>query len=144
MRSTFVTLIPLLAALLAPVGVRAASVEPKAKVLVRERPTATARVVDRVGPGRKLELIERSADGKWSHVDTGKADGWVPSGQLSGAVKGRKATSEADEEDEEAAKPLAKRRNVRPEAWVSKSRYHDGEDSKLTVSTVKAELYGRP
>jgi SH3-like domain-containing protein len=142
-----VRLLPLFVALLAPVGGRAATVEAKAKVLVRERPAPNARVVDRVGPGKKLTLIERSADGKWAQVDTGRVEGWVPSGQLKGAVKGRKATAEADEEpaeDEESAKPLAKRRNVRPEAWVSKSRYHDGEDSKLTVSAVKAELYGRP
>ncbi|HEY7955266.1 MAG TPA: hypothetical protein VII38_08225, partial [Polyangia bacterium] len=50
----------------------------------------------------------------------------------------------ADDQADEPVRPLAKPRHVRPEAWVSKSRYHDGEDNKLTVSATKAELYGRP
>src|SRR6476659_5982436 len=128
----------------------AATVEPKVNLLVREKPTTSARIVDRVPAGRKLQLLGRAADGVWAHVDSPKQDGWVPSEQLKGLVKARKANVSPDdeepaaEEDEEAAKPLAKRRNVRPEAWVSKSRYHDGEDSKLTVSADKAEIHGRP
>jgi uncharacterized protein YgiM (DUF1202 family) len=127
---------------------RAATVEPRVNLLVRERPSQAARIVDRVPAGKKLMLLGRTADGLWAHVDTTKHDGWVPSEQLKGMVKARKATSadeeEAAPEDEEAAKPLAKRRSVRPEAWVSKSRYHDGEDTKLTVSVNRASIYGRP
>jgi hypothetical protein len=40
--------------------------------------------------------------------------------------------------------PLAKRRPVRAETWVSKSRYHDGGDQKVTVTAPRAELFGRP
>src|SRR6185436_2575038 len=49
-----------------------------------------------------------------------------------------------DAEEEVVQRPLAKRKGVRAEAWVSSSRYHDGENNKLTVSATKAELYGRP
>jgi SH3-like domain-containing protein len=128
----------------------AATVEPKVQLLVREKPSSTARIVDRVPPGKKLPLLGRSGDGAWTHVQTGKKDGWVPSAQLRGNVKARKATvseEEGDEvadEEESPRKPLAKRRSVRPEAWVSSSRYHDGEDNKLTISATKAELFGRP
>jgi uncharacterized protein YgiM (DUF1202 family) len=128
---------------------RAATVEPRVNLLVRERPSQSARIVDRVPAGKKLMLVGRTADGLWAHVDTTTHNGWVPSEQLKGMVKARKASASADEEeaapeDEEAAKPLAKRRNVRPEAWVSKSRYHDGEDTRLTVSVNRASIYGRP
>ena len=40
--------------------------------------------------------------------------------------------------------PLAARRPVRPETWVSRSRFHDGGDLKLTVSATRADLFGRP
>jgi len=50
------------------------------------------------------------------------------------------ATAEARQPDA----PLAARRQVRPETWVSRSRFHDGGDLKLTVSAVRADLYGRP
>jgi uncharacterized protein YgiM (DUF1202 family) len=129
---------------------RAATVEPKVQLLVRERPSTSARIVDRVPPGRKLPLVGRTADGVWAHVQAPRSDGWVPSEQLRGMVKARKQAVESDEDDqvadeeEEVRKPLAKRRNVRPEAWVSASRYHDGESNKLTVSSEKAEIYGRP
>src|SRR5262249_39669382 len=115
----------------------AASVEPKVQLLVGERPSSSARIVDRVPAGQKLRLLGRSGDGMWAHVLAPKHDGWVPSEQLKGNVRARKAVIEegdqADQE-EETVRPLAKRRNVRPEAWVSKSRYHDGEDNKLTIS----------
>lgn len=136
-----------LAAIAAPA--HATTVEPKVQLIVRERPSNSARIVDRVPAGTKLPLLGRSTDGTWTRVQTEKRDGWVPTAQLKGGlVKGRKANLDDEEdppaEDEEPARPLAKRRNVRPEAWVSKSRYHDGEDSKLIVSAVKAEMYGRP
>jgi uncharacterized protein YgiM (DUF1202 family) len=128
---------------------RATTVEPRVNLLVRERPSTSARIVDRVPAGKKLILMGRTADGVWAHVDTTKKDGWVPSEQLKGMVKARKANVDegdeaAPEEEEETSKPMAKRRNVRPEAWVSKSRYHDGEDTKLTVSVNRASIYGRP
>jgi len=143
----WLSLLTLLAALAVCGQARAGIVEPKVNVMVREKPTTASRIVDRIATGKKLQLLGRSADGRWTHVQTPKADGWVPTGQLKGGqVKGRKVQADPDDEpaEEEEAKPLAKRRNVRPEAWVSKSRYHDGEDSKLTVSTVKADLFGRP
>jgi SH3-like domain-containing protein len=123
----------------------ATTVEPKVKVLVRERPTTAARIVDRVPAGKRMPLLGKNADGSWSHVDTGRHEGWVPSAQL----KGRGAASpvrhvEDGGEEEVVGRPLAKRRGVRAEAWVSNSRYHDGENNKLTVLSTKAELYGRP
>jgi hypothetical protein len=124
----------------------AATVETRVKLLVRERPSASARITDRLGAGVKLQVLGRSGDGEWTHVKGGPRgrDGWVPTDQLSGKVKGRRTVETDEGEDEEVQRPLAKRRSVRPEAWVSKSRYHDGEDTKLVVSAVKAELYGRP
>ena len=125
---------------------QAATVQPKVQLLMRERPSSSARIVDRIPAGKKLKLLGRSADGGWAHVADGRHDGWVPSEQLRGNVRARKATVDesADDQSDEPARPLAKPRHVRPEAWVSKSRYHDGEDNKLTVSATKAELYGRP
>jgi hypothetical protein len=121
----------------------ATTVEPRVKVLVRERPTTAARIVDRVPAGKRMPLLGKNADGSWSHVDTGRHEGWVPSAQL----KGRAAASplrHGEDEGEEEVVPLAKRRGVRAEAWVSNSRYHDGENNKLTVSSTRAELFGRP
>src|SRR5688572_1844073 len=121
MRPTWITLVPLVAVVAMAAPARAAVVEPKVNVMIRERPTTSSRIVDRVGAGKKLQLLGRSADGGWSHVQTPKVDGWVPTGQLKGQVKGRKAQADAEEEpaEEESEKPLAKRRSVRPEAWVS-------------------------
>jgi len=148
MSAKWMALLSLVALTALELPARAATVEPRVNLLVRERPTQAARIVDRVPAGKKLMLLGRTADGVWAHVDTTRHDGWVPSAQLKGMVKARKAVSADDEEvapdDEESAKPLAKRRNVRPEAWVSKSRYHDGEDTKLTVSVNRASIYGRP
>lgn len=129
------------------VPARAATVEPKVKLLMRERPSSNARIVNRIPAGKKLKLLGRSEDGGWAHVADGRHDGWVPSEQLRGNVRARKATTDESADDDasdEPVRPLAKPRHVRPEAWVSKSRYHDGEDNKLTVSATKAELYGRP
>ena len=149
MRTVTMALLSLVALTALEPSARATSVEPKVQLLVRERPSSSARIVDRVPAGRKLQLLGRTADGVWAHVQAPKKDGWVPSEQLKGNVKARKAQPTGDDEGEEVAeeevrKPLAKRRNVRPEAWVSSSRYHDGEDNKLTISATKAELYGRP
>jgi uncharacterized protein YgiM (DUF1202 family) len=124
----------------------AATVEPKVRVLVRERPSTSARIVDRVPAGKRMPLLGKNADGSWAHVDTGRHDGWVPSAQLRGS-KGLAVPvrhSEEDDEEEVVQRPLVKERGVRAEAWVSNSRYHDGENNQLTVSSAKAELYGRP
>src|SRR5581483_10850121 len=140
MRTTSIALLSLVALGMAEGPSRAATVEPKVQLLVRERPSTSARIVDRVPAGRKLPLVGRTADGMWAHVQAPRSDGWVPSEQLRGMVKARKQAVESDEDDqvaddeEEVRKPLAKRRNVRPEAWVSASRYHDGESNKLTIS----------
>ncbi|HZS37814.1 MAG TPA: SH3 domain-containing protein [Polyangia bacterium] len=141
MRATALTFV--LALLVAVPSARGAQVEPRVKLLVRDRPSASARIVDRIPPGRKLPLLGRTADGAWAHVQGTRRDGWVPSGQLKGKIA-RNADDEADAGDEEERKPLASKKGVRPEAWVSSSRYHDGEDNKMTVAANKAELYGRP
>jgi uncharacterized protein YgiM (DUF1202 family)/opacity protein-like surface antigen len=125
----------------------ATTVEPKVRVLVRERPTLSSRIVDRVAPGHKMPLLGHNPDGSWAHVETGKRDGWVPTSQLKGkAIRTRSVDPDDGEEEVVAAprKSLAPKKGVRPEAWVSSSRYHDGENNKLTVSATKAELFGRP
>jgi uncharacterized protein YgiM (DUF1202 family) len=121
---------------------RAASVEPRVRLIVRAAPSSGARIVDRVAAGRKLPLLGRSADGAWARVQAPRGQGWVPASQLKGRVA--RAQAEADDEPADDEPPLAQKRNVRAEAWVSQSRYHDGEDNKMTVSANKAELYGRP
>jgi opacity protein-like surface antigen len=127
-------------------GARAATVEPKVRVMVREKPSTAARIIDRVPAGKRMPLLGKNADGSWAHVDTGRHEGWVPSAQLRGkalAVPVHR-DEDGDAEEEVVQRPLAKRRGVRAEAWVSSSRYHDGENNKLTVSSTKAELFGRP
>jgi uncharacterized protein YgiM (DUF1202 family) len=123
----------------------ATTVVTKVRLLAREKPSTSARIVDRVPAGKKLPLLGKTADGSWSRVDTGRKEGWVPSSQLKGkgvAVPVRQADDEGDEEV--VRRPLAKKKGVRAEAWVSSSRYHDDENNKLTVAATKAELFGRP
>jgi uncharacterized protein YgiM (DUF1202 family) len=121
----------------------ATSIEIKVRTMLREKPTSSARIVDRLAAGKKVPMLGQTDDGNWVHVRAGAHEGWIQAA----AVKGlRSKDEEASEEsaDEEPAKPLAKPRGVRPEAWVSKSRYHEGEDLKLIVSVNEANLYGRP
>jgi hypothetical protein len=122
----------------------AATVETKIRLIVREKPTASARIVDRVAAGKKLPMLGKTPDGNWVHVKSGGKDGWVPAEGLKGMKTGGGEGDSGGGDDGEPGKPLAKRRSVRPEAWVSKSRYHDGEDTRLTVSAPQAEIYGRP
>ena len=122
---------------------RAANVETKVRAMLRDKPAASARIVDRVPAGKKLPMLGQTDDGKWVHVRSSGHEGWLQAA----AIKGMR--SEDDDagdaaSDDEPARPMAKKRGVRPEAWVSKSRYHDGEDDKLIISVNKAELFGRP
>lgn len=137
MRTVAVCLALLLSTLLGSAA-HAAQVEARAKLTVRERPSGSARIVDRVNAGKRMTVLGKS--GEWTHVQTAKGDGWVPTAQVKRLGGGDE--EEAAAEDNRPA--LAKRRAVRPEAWVSSTKYHDAEDTKLTVSAVKAELYGRP
>src|SRR5579871_4975045 len=137
MRATVFALVSLIS-VAASAEARAAQVEPRVRLLVRERPSTSARIVDRIPPGHKLPLLGRTPDGSWSHVQTARRDGWVPSGQLKGLRTRAPSNDEGDEASaQEDEPPLAKKRGVRPEAWVSSSRYHDGEDNKMTVSANK-------
>jgi len=121
----------------------ATSIEIKVRTMLREKPTSSARIVDRLAAGKKVPMLGQTDDGNWVHVRAGAHEGWIQAA----AVKGlRSKDEEASEEsaDEEPSRPLAKPRGVRPEAWVSKSRYHEGEELKLIVSVNEANLYGRP
>ncbi len=135
-------------ALLLPSLAHADTAETRAKVMLRDHPSASAKVVDRLAGAVKLTLIEMNEDGSWAHVRTqGGHEGWVPVASIK--MRGAATQSSGDGDsgsgsggsDDDGA--LAKRRNVRPEAWVSKSKYHD-DDNKMTVVAAKAELYGRP
>ena len=121
----------------------AASVEIKVRTMLREKPTTSSRIVERLPAGKKVPMLGKTEDGNWVHVRAGGHEGWIQAA----AVKGLRAEDEdAGEEasDDEPVRPLAKPRGVRPEAWVSKSRYHEGEELKLIVSVNEANLYGRP
>src|SRR3954471_14211813 len=123
----------IVAILFATTAALAASVEIKVRTMLREKPTSAARIVDRLPAGKKVPMIGQSDDGNWVHIRANGHEGWVQAA----AIKGMRAPGSAGEEsaeeaaDDEEAKPLAKRRGVRPEAWVSKSRYHEGEETKL-------------
>ena len=121
----------------------AAPIEIKVRTMLREKPTSSARILDRLPAGKKVPMLGQTEDGNWVHVRAGAHEGWIQAA----AVKGLRAKDDeasADEADDEPSRPLAKPRGVRPEAWVSKSRYHEGEDTKLIVSVNEANLYGRP
>lgn len=124
----------------------AAPIEIKVRTMLREKPASSARILDRLPAGKKLPMLGKTDDGRWVHVRSGPHDGWIQAA----AVKGMRgedtdaSEAQADDSSDEPVRPMAKPRGVRPEAWVSKSRYHDGEDLKLIVSVNKAELYGRP
>lgn len=120
----------------------AAPIEIKVRTMLRERPTSSARILDRLPAGKKVPMLGRTDDGNWVHVRADGHEGWIQAA----AVKGlRSEDDEASADaDDEPARPLAKPRGVRPEAWVSKSRYHEGEELKLIVSVNEANLYGRP
>lgn len=123
----------------------AAPIETKVRTMLREKPTSSARILDRLAAGKKLPMLGKSDDGRWLHVRSGSHDGWIQAAAVKG-MRGEEsdAGDGAAADDEEPVRPMAKPRGVRPEAWVSKSRYHEGEDLKLIVSVNKAELYGRP
>jgi uncharacterized protein YgiM (DUF1202 family) len=143
-RLRLVALLSVAVASFVPVGsARAETAEARAAVMLRDKAAANGKVVDRIPSGSKLTMIEMSADGSWARVRTkaGK-EGWVPVASI--RVRGGRNTAE----DEPAEEPrddeaLAKRRQVRPEAWVNRSKYHD-DDNKMTVVVPKAELFGRP
>ncbi|HEY2744309.1 MAG TPA: SH3 domain-containing protein [Polyangia bacterium] len=111
--------------------------------MLRERPTSSARILDRLAAGKKVPMLGRTDDGNWVHVRADGHEGWIQAAAVKG-LRSEDDEASADSGDEEEAKPLAKRRGVRPEAWVSKSRYHEGEELKLIVSVNEANLYGRP
>ena len=120
--------------------------EARGATMVRDHAAASGKVVDRIAVRAKLTILDFSADGGWVHVRTKSGhEGWVPVSTVrtkdgsSAAVAAAEGPAAAVAEDDS----LAKRRNVRGEAWVSKSKYHD-DDNKMTVVATKAELYGRP
>jgi uncharacterized protein YgiM (DUF1202 family) len=122
-----------------------APVEIRVRTMLREKPASSARILDRIAAGKKLPMLGKSDDGRWVHVRSGPHDGWIQAAAVKGMRgDGGEDSGEAAADDEEPVRPMAKARGVRPEAWVSKSRYHDGEDLKLIVSVNKAELFGRP
>jgi len=141
------TLLVVAALVSTTITARAATVETKVRAVMRDRPAPSARIVDRVPSGKKLKLLGQS--GNWIHVKTGNKDGWISASELKGLRGGASDEAAAPDandtgDDDGPVRPLAKARGVRPEAWVSKSRYHEGEETKLIVSVNKAELFGRP
>ncbi len=126
----------------APSVARAETVEVRAAVMLRDKPATSGHVVDRVPTGAKLTMIEMSEDGGWARVrgKNGK-EGWLPAASLRKRNSDKPSGEEPQGRDDDEG--MAKRRNVRPETWVSKSKYHE-EDNKMTVTAGKAELYGRP
>jgi uncharacterized protein YraI len=128
-------------ALTVSLAAHAATVETKVRLLVRDRPSSSSRIVDRVAAGKKLPVIGR--EGNWIHVRSGGREGWVPVESVKGAAREDDGGGTDEPVDDQPARPLAKKRGVRPEAWVSKSRYHE-EEAKLIISVNKAEIYGRP
>ena len=121
----------------------ATSIEIKVRTMLREKPTSSARILDRLAAGKKVPMLGQTDDGNWVHVRADGHDGWIQAAAVKG-LRSKDEEASADEADEEPSRPLAKPRGVRPEAWVSKSRYHEGEDLKLIVSVNEANLYGRP
>src|SRR5277367_4835276 len=145
MKHPFVRALLFLIALIVAPPARAASVETKVRLLVRDRPSSSSRIIDRVAAGKRLRMIGR--EGTWIHVRSGGHEGWVPAESVKGAGKASDDDSGGGDDqsaDDEPSRPMAKKRGVRPEAWVSKSRYHEAEETKLIISVNKAELYGRP
>jgi uncharacterized protein YgiM (DUF1202 family) len=122
---------------------QAASVQTKVRAMLRDKPASSARIVQRLPAGKRVTVLGRDAGGNWAHVRVGRKEGWLQMATLKG-MRGEDVDASEDADDDGPVRPLAKKRGVRPEAWVSKSRYHDGEDTKLIVSVNKAELYGRP
>src|SRR5579859_3428930 len=126
-----------LALLLSAASAHAETVEPRTRLMVRGAPSKDARIVERVAAGHRMQVLGRTEDGAWVRVQTPRGPGWVPASAL------KKPGGPATEDDsaEADAAPLAQKRGVRAETWVSSSKYHATEDSKLTVAASKAELY---
>ena len=146
-RTTALVLV-LAGASLSSAPARAETAEARSAAMLRDRPAANGRVVERVPSGTKLQLLEMGEDGAWALVRTKTGrEGWIPVASIRTRGGGAPTVGDADDgggagrDEDDAA--IAKRRNVRPEAWVSKSKYHD-DDNKMTVVASKAELYGRP
>jgi len=121
----------------------AAPIEIKVRTMLREKPTSSARILDRLAAGKKVPMLGQTDDGNWVHVRADGHEGWIQAAAVKG-LRSKDDEASEDSSDDEDARPLAKPRGVRPEAWVSKSRYHEGEETKLIVSVNEANLYGRP
>ncbi len=143
MRARLGKAVSFLAILFVATSAFAASIEIKVRTMLREKPTSSARIVDRLPAGKRVPMLGQTEDGNWVHVRAGGREGWIQAAAVKG-LRGKDEDAGEEAADDEPARPLAKPRGVRPEAWVSKSRYHEGEDTKLIISVNKAELYGRP
>ncbi|HEX9103947.1 MAG TPA: SH3 domain-containing protein, partial [Polyangia bacterium] len=94
--------------------------------MLREKPTSSARILDRLPAGKKVPMLGQTDDGNWVHVRAGAHEGWIQAAAVKG-LRGKDEEASEEAADDEPSRPLAKARGVRPEAWVSKSRYHENE-----------------
>jgi uncharacterized protein YraI len=114
----------------------AREVEVVSALVVRARPGDAAPVVHRVPSGRKLQVVGKSRDGAWLHVRDKRRAGWAPAAMV-------KPTELPASEPAAADAPLAAPRPPRPEAWVTRSQFHDGAE-RAAIVVAHAELRARP
>jgi hypothetical protein len=115
----------------APAAANANTVAPRRELNVRERPSSSARIIERVPAGTLLTLVSRK--GEWARVRHQRREGWVPgvlvhraeaAPRLLAAHGGDRPAAPASDDAEltnSATVPAPPRRT----AWVSVSQYHD-------------------
>ena len=55
----------------------AAPIEIKVRTMLREKPTSSARILDRLPAGKKVPMLGQSDDGNWVHVRANGHEGWI-------------------------------------------------------------------
>ncbi|MGZ3426231.1 MAG: SH3 domain-containing protein, partial [Polyangia bacterium] len=63
--------------------------------MLREKPTSSARIVDRLPAGKKVPMLGQTDDGNWVHIRAGAHEGWIQAA----AVKGLRGKDEDASEE---------------------------------------------
>ena len=112
--------------------------------VLRARPVAAGKTVDKVPGDTDLAVIDRSPDGKWVKVLFGDNEGWlsVKDVQVTADPTPEESTPPANGEPAPGTRPD---RSEKKGQWVEDSRYHaGGAPSAVVVTAPAADLVERP
>lgn len=147
-------------AIILGIGVRADAgpAETQSALAVRDRPAFSARIIDRLPKGRRINVTGRSPDGGWSRVETAKGPGWVPSDLIASVGKVPAPSRSAKPSSPKPARPAPAARKkptwspnedegeepTPTTKWSKGGKFKPAPSDKLEVITDRAKFYGRP